>query len=65
MQPDEILEPRKLASGSYTLYETPSGGLHLTLQVEGEEEPRHFDIPKTMLKMMGGGPVLKLLGGNQ
>jgi Mn-containing catalase len=45
-------EPIKVASGKFALWQTPKGGMHLTLQVEGEEEPRHVEIPSMMVKMM-------------
>jgi len=46
----EIQQP--LTSGKFALYQTPNGGMHLTLLVEGESEPRHVEIPKMMVKMM-------------
>jgi len=45
-------EPQALVSGKFTLYQTPKGGMHLALQVEGETEPRHVEIPAMMVKMM-------------
>ena len=45
-------EPTKIAGGKFALYQTPKGAMHLTLQMEGEEEPRHVEIPALMVKMM-------------
>lgn len=53
--------PEKLFEGKFTLYKTPSGGMHLTMRVDGEEEDRHFEVPSLMLKMMGGNPLFSAL----
>lgn len=54
------MEPTQpLTSGRFALYQTPNGGMHLTLQVEGEPEPRHIEVPKMMVKMM-----MRKSGGN-
>lgn len=45
-------EPKRIASGKFALYQTPKGGAHLTLAVDGEETPRHIEIPAMMVKMM-------------
>ena len=47
-----MTEPMKIASGRFALYQTAKGGAHLTLQVDGEEEPRHVEIPAMIVKMM-------------
>lgn len=44
--------PVELVSGKFTLYQTPKGGMHLTMIVEGEVEPRHIEIPAMMVKLM-------------
>ena len=44
--------PVELISGKFTLYQTPKGGMHLTMLVEGEVEARHIEIPAMMVKMM-------------
>lgn len=41
-----------LAAGKFAIYQTPKGGMHLTLHVNGEEEPRHIDLPPLVVKMM-------------
>jgi hypothetical protein len=47
-----MTEPIKLASGRFALYQTAKGGAHLALQVDGEEQPRHVEIPAMVVKMM-------------
>lgn len=56
--------PEALAKGSFALYKTPKGGLHLALRVEGEDEVRHVEVPAFLLKGAGGGMLAKLLGAN-
>lgn len=46
------MEPTPLAKGKFALYQTPKGGMHLSLHVDGENEPRHIEIPAMMLKLM-------------
>ena len=46
-------EPKLLMTGKVSLYETARGGMHLTILVEGESEPRHVEIPAMMVKLMG------------
>lgn len=45
-------EPELIAAGKFALYKTPKGGMHLSMLVEGETEPRHMEIPAMMVKMM-------------
>jgi len=59
----EVVEPVKIANGTFALYQTPKGGLHLRLDVEGETEPRHVEIPAIALKMMANNPLAGFLGG--
>ncbi len=47
-----MTEPIKIISGKFTLYQTPKGGMHLSMHADGEEEPRHIEIPAMMVKMM-------------
>lgn len=47
-----MTEPVRLASGKFSLYQTPKGGVHLTLMVEGETEERHVELPAMVVKMM-------------
>jgi len=56
--------PVALLRGKFALYETPGGGLHLTLHAEGEEEPRHIEVPKAIVKMLAGGknPLAMIFG---
>jgi hypothetical protein len=64
IRPDEtVVElPQKLAGGKFAVYQTPKGGVHVSLQLDGEDEPRHIDVPPMMLKMMGGNPLLSMFG---
>lgn len=55
-------DPKLVLAGKFNLYETPEGGVHLSLLVDGDEEARHFEIPAMLLKMAGGGQLNKLLG---
>lgn len=48
----EVITPTPLVQGKFALYETPKGGMHLSLQVDGEAEPRHVEIPPLMIRMM-------------
>lgn len=45
--------PKLISQGTFALYETDKGGIHITMQLEGETEPRHFDAPPMMVKLMG------------
>lgn len=50
--------PKLVSTGQFAIYETPTGGVHVTMQIAGESEPRHFDVPPMMVKMLkakGGG----------
>lgn len=49
----EILSPTLVAKGRFALYKTPEGGVHMTLELDGEEV-KHFDIPPMMLAMIPG-----------
>jgi len=61
---DTPMQPIALLRGKFALYETPGGGLHLTLHAEGEEEPRHIEVPKAIVKMLAGGknPLAMIFG---
>lgn len=54
-----MTEPEKVAGGKFAIYKTQKGGMHLTLQVDGEDEPRHMDFPPMMVKM-----ILRKAGAN-
>lgn len=45
-----VAEP--VARGKFAIYQTPQGGVHLVLQMDGEDEPRHVELPKMVVKMM-------------
>lgn len=45
--------PNLIAQGTFALYETDQGGIHITMMMDGETEPRHFDAPPMMVKLMG------------
>jgi hypothetical protein len=34
-----------VSQGTYALYETPKGGIHLVYRPEGASEDQHMDIP--------------------
>lgn len=56
-----------LVKGIFSIYETPQGGVHIALRLDGEDEDRHMDFPRAMVKMAsmaGGGidPLAKLRG---
>lgn len=51
-QSEQPVVVNMITSGKFALFATPSGGVHLTLKIEGEEEERHVEVPKMMLKMM-------------
>lgn len=45
--------PNLMAQGTFAMYQTDSGGIHITMQLDSEDEPRHFDAPPMMVKLMG------------
>jgi hypothetical protein len=47
-----MTEPKVIAAGKFTVYETPSGGIHVTMLLDGSDEPRHFDAPPLMVRML-------------
>ena len=57
--------PVPVSSGSYALYHTPKGGVHLVYRPFGTEEDQHLDIPPFvigMAKKAAGGQDLGPLG---
>jgi hypothetical protein len=40
-----------LISGRFSVYETQNGGAHIALQLDGEEDTRHMEFPRAILKM--------------
>ena len=64
-----VVRPTPISHGSYALYPTPSGGLHLVYRVKGSEADGHIDIPAFVINAastMAGdqdlGPLAALLG---
>lgn len=63
--------PVPVSQGTYALFETPAGGLHLVYRVKGAETDTHMDIPRFVIDMAakaagGGGSItdlMKMLGG--
>lgn len=47
-----MAEPIPLVAGRFTLYQTAKGGMHLSMMIDGEVEPRHAEIPAMMVKML-------------
>ena len=43
--PDTAVTPVPVLSGTFGLYETPSGGFHLAYRIAGEDTDRHFEVP--------------------
>jgi hypothetical protein len=65
--------PTPFSVGSYALYRTPKGGIHLVYRPKGAEEDTHIDIPPMIVKMAekaatgpnGGSAVGKMMGMGQ
>lgn len=63
--------PAPISQGTYALFQTPAGGLHLVYRVKGAEQDTHMEIPPFVVSMAtkaaggGGSPadVMKMLGG--
>lgn len=63
--------PREVASGKFTLYETPGGGIRIDYLVNGEDDSQHFDIPAGLMTAarmaskggMNPAKLMRLLGG--
>lgn len=64
------VEPRLLVKGAFGLFETPTGGIHLVLRLEGADEDKHMDFSPMMLKAMSmafpgkGNPIDMLRMGS-
>lgn len=43
--------PRVVHKGRYTLYETPTGGLHLVYQRDDKDTPDRFELPAAMVTL--------------
>jgi hypothetical protein len=63
-QPDNVVElpgPQPAMQGTFALYETPDGGLHLVYRVTGSDDEQHVEIPGFMVnlakQMEGQGPM--------
>lgn len=56
--PEETTGPQLLMEGSFALYATPSGGMHLAYRLKAEDEDKHMEIPPMLVNMaaqMQGG----------
>lgn len=54
-----------LSRGSYSLYRTQAGGLHLAYRDEDTDTDRHIPLPPALVRMAesaanGGGPLARL-----
>lgn len=53
--------PVPASAGSYALYHTPQGGVHLVYRPFGSEEDQHLDVPPFVIAMArkaaGGGDL--------
>lgn len=70
-QASEAAQPQALARGRFALYETPDGGMHISVRLDQEDEDRHVNIPRRMVKLaaaLGGrspaSVLQRLVGGN-
>lgn len=43
--------PTPVSAGSYALYHTPAGGIHLVYRPFGAEEDQHLDVPPFVITM--------------
>lgn len=54
-----------LLRGYFSLYQTPDGGLLLSMRLDGEDADQHLPMPKNMLRMFrmvtGGADPVRLL----
>jgi hypothetical protein len=54
-------DPKPAMQGSFALFETPEGGLHLVYRVAGSDDEQHVEIPAFMVQMAknmdGQGPM--------
>lgn len=65
-----VAPPKALSQGTYAIFPTPNGGLHLAFRPQGAAEDSHLEIPPFVLKMAqqmadghGGPDIMSLLGG--
>lgn len=47
--------PVVIASGAFTIYGLPNGGVHLAAKRDGQEEEEHYTLPATVVSMMMRG----------
>jgi hypothetical protein len=43
--------PEPALRGTFALYETPAGGMHLAWRADGEEEAHHVEVPAFAVTM--------------
>ena len=46
-----VAPPEPLSQGTYALFQTPKGGLHLVYRAKGAEEDTHMEIPPFVVAM--------------
>jgi len=60
-EPEAPAPPVPASAGSYALYHTPAGGIHLVYRPFGAEEDQHLDVPPFVIAMArkaaGGGDL--------
>ncbi len=57
--------PVPVSAGSYALFHTPKGGVHLVYRPFGADQDQHLDVPPFVIKMAksaAGGSDLGPLG---
>lgn len=60
ISPEVKTPPELLMEGSFALYATPSGGMHLAYRLKDDEEDKHMEIPPMLVSMaaqMQGGSL--------
>lgn len=48
---DVVAPPEPLSMGTYALFQTPKGGLHLVYRPKGSPEDVHMEIPAFVVSM--------------
>ena len=68
MTAEVISPPVPISQGTYAIFETPKGGLHLVYRVKGAAEDTHLEIPAFVMQMaqrasgQDGMDLSKMLG---
>ena len=51
-QADEPIQPVPDSQGTYAVYRTPRGAIHLVYRPEGAEEDQHMEVPAFAVELM-------------